>query len=182
MHDNSRHDAADLLAPSVPQWKRWMDVIASALALVVLSPVFLFIALVIKMSSAGPVILRQQRIGLAGKVFTLWKFRTMHLGVDEGIHQDHLSTLIEMDVPMTKLDAHDDPRVFPAGRVIRRCYLDELPQLANVLLGDMSLVGPRPCLPYEAAQLKPWHRARFHALPGMTGLWQVSGKNKTTFT
>jgi lipopolysaccharide/colanic/teichoic acid biosynthesis glycosyltransferase len=106
----------------------------------------------------------------------------MWVDAGESAHQEHLKTLIAMDTPMTKLDAGHDPRVFPAGKIIRRCYLDELPQLINVLRGEMSLVGPRPCLPYEAAQLKPWHRERGRVLPGMTGLWQVSGKNRTTFT
>src|SRR5262245_4480793 len=98
MHDNPKHVAA-VSAPPVPKWKRIVDIMTSAFALALLSPVFLLIALVIKMSSSGPAILRQQRIGRSGKAFTLWKFRTMHLGVDEGIHQDHLNTLIEMDVP-----------------------------------------------------------------------------------
>jgi exopolysaccharide production protein ExoY len=169
-------------ADAMPAWKRAVDIGASSLGIALLSPLLLLIAAVIKVSSSGPALLKQQRVGRQGKIFTMWKFRTMWADAGESAHQEHLKTLIEMDTPMTKLDAGHDPRVFPAGRIIRRCYLDELPQLINVLNGDMSLVGPRPCLPYEATQLKPWQRERFRVLPGMTGLWQVSGKNSTTFT
>ena len=102
----------------------------------------------------------------------------MHAQAIESTHEHHMKALIERDAPLTKLDAQD-PRVFSAGRIIRRCYLDELPQLVNVLRREMSLVGPRPVMPYESGQIKA--RARFHTFPGMTGLWQVSGKNKTTF-
>ncbi len=95
--------------------------------------------------------------------------------------QDHVRSLMTTNKPMTKLDVTSDPRIIPFGNLIRRCCLDELPQLINVLRGEMSLVGPRPCVPYEAEQYGPWERGRFDAVPGMTGLWQVSGKNKTTF-
>ena len=105
----------------------------------------------------------------------------MRVGANSTVHQDHLSNLIAQDRPMTKLDDSQDPRIFPLGRIVRRCYLDELPQLINVLRGEMSLIGPRPCIPYEAEQYKAWQTERFAAVPGMTGLWQVSGKNKTTF-
>jgi len=105
----------------------------------------------------------------------------MHTGADVGLHQNHLNTLLTSDSPMTKLDVNHDPRIFPFGKIIRRCYLDELPQLINVLRGEMSLVGPRPCMSYEAEEYRSWQRRRFDAVPGMTGLWQVSGKNRTTF-
>jgi lipopolysaccharide/colanic/teichoic acid biosynthesis glycosyltransferase len=177
MHLNAR-DAADVIASPMPAWKRFMDVTVSSIALVVLSPIFLVVALIIKVSSPGPVLLRQRRIGRGRKPFEMWKFRTMHAQARESAHEHHMNALIEMDAPLTKLDARD-PRVFSAGRIIRRCYLDELPQLVNVLRGEMSLVGPRPVMPYESGQIKA--RARFHTFPGMTGLWQVSGKNKTTF-
>jgi exopolysaccharide production protein ExoY len=171
----------NLITTPIPAWKRTLDVTASALGLFLLLPLLLIVAGVIKLSSPGPALLRQRRVGRHGKPFTLWKFRTMRLNADAGVHQDHLKTLITSDKPMTKLDVDADPRIFPAGKFIRRCYLDELPQLINVLRGEMSLVGPRPCLPYEAQQYKQWHRGRFQAAPGMTGLWQVSGKNRTTF-
>ena len=177
MHLNAR-DAADVIGSPMPAWKRFIDVTVSSFALVVLSPIFLVVALIIKVSSPGPVLLKQKRVGRSRKPFEMWKFRTMHAQAIESAHEHHVNSLIEKDAPLTKLDAQD-PRVFSAGRIIRRCYLDELPQLVNVLRGEMSLVGPRPVMPYESGQIKP--RARFHTFPGMTGLWQVSGKNKTTF-
>src|SRR5262249_24681506 len=139
------------------------------------------IAVGIKMSSHGPAFLRQKRMGRHGREFTLWKFRTMHANADVSIHQDHFTSLISADTPMTKLDSARDPRIFPFGRILRRVYLDELPQLINVFCGDMSLVGPRPCLRYEAEEYSQWQTRRFDAAPGMTGLWQVNGKNRTTF-
>jgi len=177
MHLKAR-DAVDLIASPMPAWKRFIDVTLSSIALVVLSPIFLVVALIIKASSPGPVLLKQKRIGRGRKPFEMWKFRTMHAQARESAHEHHMNALIEKDAPLTKLDAQDS-RVFSAGRIIRRCYLDELPQLLNVLRGEMTLVGPRPVMPYESGQIKP--RARFHTFPGMTGLWQVSGKNKTTF-
>jgi lipopolysaccharide/colanic/teichoic acid biosynthesis glycosyltransferase len=165
-----------------PLWKRVIDIAGASAGLILLSPVLLLIAAVIKVVSPGPALLRQRRIGRHGKVFPLWKFRTMRPDADSRLHQEHLNKLISMDIPMTKLDVHNDARVFPFGKIIRRYCLDELPQLINVLRGEMSLVGPRPCLPYEAAQCKAWQTRRFDAVPGITGLWQVSGKNKTTFT
>jgi lipopolysaccharide/colanic/teichoic acid biosynthesis glycosyltransferase len=177
MHPNAR-DAADVTASPMPAWKRFIDVTLSSIALVALSPIFLVVALTIKASSPGPVVLKQKRVGRGRKPFEMWKFRTMHAQAIESAHEHHMNSLIEKDAPLTKLDAQD-PRVFSAGRIIRRCYLDELPQLVNVLRGEMSLVGPRPVMPYESGKIRP--RARFHTFPGMTGLWQVSGKNKTTF-
>jgi lipopolysaccharide/colanic/teichoic acid biosynthesis glycosyltransferase len=177
MHLNAR-DAADVIGSPMPAWKRFIDVTISSTALVVLSPIFLVVALIIKVSSPGPVLLKQTRIGRGRKPFEMWKFRTMHAQAGESAHEHHVSALIKEDAPLTKLDAQD-PRVFSAGRIIRRCYLDELPQLVNVLHGEMSLVGPRPVMPYESGKIRP--RVRFHTFPGMTGLWQVSGKNKTTF-
>jgi lipopolysaccharide/colanic/teichoic acid biosynthesis glycosyltransferase len=110
------------------------------------------------------------------------KFRTMRCGAETATHQGHLQQLMKAEVPMTKMDAVGDRRIIPVGRLLRSSGLDELPQLVNVLRGEMSLVGPRPCLGYEAAQYLPWQRERFEAVPGLTGLWQVSGKNRTTFT
>ncbi|HEX9156895.1 MAG TPA: sugar transferase, partial [Syntrophales bacterium] len=128
-----------------------------------------------------PVFYRQNRVGYLGKTFTFWKFRTMHVDNDATGHQNYLSSLIHGDAPMLKLDADRDPRIIPCGRIIRQSCLDELPQFINVLLGDMSLVGPRPCLQYEADEYLAWHARRFDSVPGMTGLWQVNGKNKLTF-
>jgi len=173
---------SDFIADPIPVWKRAIDLVASGLGLLLLSPLLLLVVVAVKLSSPGPAFLKQKRVGREGKTFTIWKFRTMRQNADHSVHQQHLKRLIEMDMPMMKLDSAADPRVFPLGKLIRRSYIDELPQLINVFRGEMSLVGPRPCLPYEAERFKPWQRARFRILPGMTGLWQVSGKNRTTFT
>jgi len=165
-----------------PLWKRLMDIVLSGVGLIVLFPLFLAIAAIIKIASPGPAFLRQERIGRHGNPFFLWKFRTMRTGADAGPHQAHLKNLIATNAPMVKLDTKSDPRVFSFGRILRRSCMDELPQLINVFTGEMSLVGPRPCLTYEAQQYQGWQKRRFDAMPGLTGLWQVSGKNKTTFT
>jgi len=170
-----------LFAGQIPIWKRSIDIVCSLIGLLCLSPLFLLAACAIKAVSPGPAFLRQERIVYRGKTFRIWKFRTMRVGAGTAMHQVDLSDLISQDRPMTKLDDSRDSRIFPLGRIIRRCYLDELPQLINVLRGEMSLIGPRPCIPYEAEQYKAWQIERFAAVPGMTGLWQVSGKNKTTF-
>jgi len=153
----------------------------SAIALLCLSPLLLLVAIIIKAVSPGPAILKQMRIGHNGREFAMWKFRTMRHDTDSSMHQSHLDSLIHSDAPLTKLDAKRDPRIFLFGDIIRRSAVDELPQLINVLRGEMSLIGPRPCMPYEARALRLWQTARFDAVPGMTGLWQVSGKNRTTF-
>ena len=106
----------------------------------------------------------------------------MHVDAESRVHQEHLQQLISNEVPMTKLDAQSDPRLIPLGGLLRATGLDELPQLINVLRGEMSLVGPRPCIPYEYELYQPWQRRRFDAVPGLTGLWQVSGKNRNTFS
>ncbi len=167
---------------SVPVWKHLLDVGCIFLVLPALVLVMGLIALLIKLVSRGPVFFRQERIGLLGQRFTCLKFRTMKVGAETISHQNHLSDLIRSDAPMTKMDRLGDPRLIPLGAVLRSSGLDELPQLINVLRREMSLVGPRPCTPYEFEQYLPWHKQRFHTLPGLTGLWQVSGKNKTTFT
>jgi lipopolysaccharide/colanic/teichoic acid biosynthesis glycosyltransferase len=105
----------------------------------------------------------------------------MHVGADSRLHQEYCDQLISTNAPMVKMDARGDSRLIPGGRLIRASGLDELPQIINVLRGEMSLVGPRPCMPYELENYLPWQRARFSAMPGLTGLWQVSGKNRTTF-
>ncbi|OGC01782.1 hypothetical protein A2V82_00260 [candidate division KSB1 bacterium RBG_16_48_16] len=162
-------------------WKRAVDVCGATVGLLLLSPLFLCVSLLIKLVSKGPVFYRQERMGYKGKPFKMYKFRTMHLGADTAVHQDYLQNLMRSDEPMTKLDDKKDPRIIPFGGLLRRSSLDELPQLLNVLNGEMSLVGPRPCLPYEAKDFDLWHNKRFDVLPGMTGSWQVNGKNKTTF-
>jgi len=144
-------------------------------------PVMLFIAAYIKLLSRGPVFFRQNRIGYLARHFEMLKFRSMHVNADPSVHEDHTTKLLLNNLPLTKMDAQGDPRLIPFGRLLRSSGLDELPQLLNVLRGDMSLVGPRPCTDYELAILAPEHQGRFAVLPGLTGLWQVSGKNRTTF-
>ena len=165
----------------IPRWKRVSDILCVLLAAPVIFPVMAIIAVTIKIVSSGPIFFKQQRIGYLGKPFLFWKFRTMRVGADVSTHKDHLGKLIKAELPMTKMDFLGDPRLIPFGAILRATGLDELPQLINVLRGDMSLVGPRPCLPYEYEMYQPWQKQRFDTLPGLTGLWQVSGKNKTTF-
>jgi lipopolysaccharide/colanic/teichoic acid biosynthesis glycosyltransferase len=174
-------DAAPVPGLPIPLWKRAMDVLGASVSLILLSPVFAAVALLIKAVSPGPVFFKQERIGYMGKPFTFWKFRTMRVNNDATSHERHLKKLICGGDAMEKLDSGRDPRIIPFGRFLRQSCLDELPQLFNVLGGTMSLVGPRPCLPYEAREYDVWHRRRFAAMPGMTGLWQVKGKNRTTF-
>lgn len=165
----------------VPTWKRCLDVACILLALPGLAVLFVLIALWIKLSSRGPVFFRQDRVGYGGRTFVCLKFRSMKVGADTTVHKDYLKQLLQSGTPMTKMDIKGDPRLIPFGAVLRSTGLDELPQLINVLRGEMSLVGPRPCIPYEAEDYLPWQRERFDTLPGLTGLWQVNGKNKTTF-
>jgi lipopolysaccharide/colanic/teichoic acid biosynthesis glycosyltransferase len=170
-----------VLSPPVLPWKRMLDILGALAGLILLSPLFLFLTIFIKVVSPGPVFFKQKRVGYMGKPFTLWKFRTMKADNDTATHQQHVRNLIQGGDPMKKLDEKRDPRIIPLGRVLRRSCVDELPQLINVLRGEMSLVGPRPCLPYEAREYHLWQKRRFDTVPGMTGLWQVSGKNRTTF-
>jgi exopolysaccharide production protein ExoY len=170
---------------SLPAWipfgKRALDIVCILVALPAGLPLMGLVAIVIKIVSRGPVLFKQERIGYRGKHFRLFKFRTMVVGADTTGHQQHYNQLINSNVPMVKLDQQGDTRLIPLGRLLRASGLDELPQLINVLRGDMSLVGPRPCIPYEYEKYLPWQRERCNALPGLTGLWQVSGKNRTTF-
>lgn len=166
----------------LPGWKRALDVAVILMSLPILMPLVVVIGMVIRAVSTGPVLFKQQRVGYRGSRFMCLKFRTMFCGAETATHQGHLQQLMAANVPMTKMDAKGDARIIPFGRLLRSSGLDELPQLINVLKGEMSLVGPRPCLPYEAANYLPWQMERFNTAPGLTGLWQVSGKNRTTFT
>lgn len=165
----------------VPGWKRVLDVSLVILALPILVPVMIVIAVLIWVVSDGPILFRQERIGLRGSRFMCFKFRTMIAGIDTSSHKGHLDNLIGSDQPMTKMDVKGDPRIIPCGVALRASGLDELPQIINVLRGEMSLVGPRPCVHYEFEKYLPWQKERFDTLPGLTGLWQVNGKNRTTF-
>lgn len=165
----------------LPAWKRTLDITCVLLALPVLLPVGVLIALFIKVASPGPAFFRQQRIGIRGKKFMCLKFRTMRVNADTGVHQAHLKTLMTSNQPTRKLDCAGDKRLIFGGVLLRSLGVDELPQLINILRGEMSLVGPRPCTPYEYDLYLPRHKSRCEAPPGLTGLWQISGKNKTTF-
>jgi lipopolysaccharide/colanic/teichoic acid biosynthesis glycosyltransferase len=165
----------------LPPWKRTLDlalILALAPALVILGG---GVALLVLCGSRGPVFFRQRRVGFRGREFTCLKFRTMQVDAETGCHREHFQKLMETQEPMTKLDARQDPRLVPLGALLRATGMDELPQIINVLRGEMSIVGPRPCIPYEYQDYKPWQRRRLDAMPGLTGLWQVSGKNRTTF-
>jgi lipopolysaccharide/colanic/teichoic acid biosynthesis glycosyltransferase len=167
--------------------KRVLDVLGSAALLIVFLPVFLLVAALVKISSKGPVFFRQQRIGQNGRPFHMLKFRTMCVNADPSIHQQYVERFIESnDSPAPDGNVVckivNDPRVTPIGHFLRRSSLDELPQFWNVLIGEMSLVGPRPPVPYEVAKYKRWHLRRvLEAKPGITGLWQVTGRSRTTF-
>jgi len=164
-----------------PRWKRRLDLVCVLLTLPFSLPLMLLMALSIKLVSKGPVLYRQERIGLRGKRFVCLKFRSMQINALTAVHESYLVNLMKSDSPMTKLDAVGDPRVIPMGRLLRASGLDELPQLINVLRGDMSLVGPRPCTPNELNNYEQSHTKRLLAPPGLTGYWQVNGKNRTTF-
>lgn len=163
--------------------KRSMDVVGSAIGLLVTGPVMLGIAAAIRIESPGPVLFRQQRVGLGGAPFVLYKFRTMHATADEDAHKRYVRRLIgggeESEATWVPLEL--DPRVTGIGWFLRRSHLDELPQLLNVLRGEMSLVGPRPPIPYEVDLYEPWHLARLSVTPGLTGLWQVRGWGRLSF-
>jgi lipopolysaccharide/colanic/teichoic acid biosynthesis glycosyltransferase len=153
-------------------------------ALLVLSPVFLLISAAIKITSAGPVFFRQQRLGKSGVAFTFLKFRSMIVANDSWIHREFSQNLIRgrVDSPAGIYKIQKDPRVTPLGRMLRATSLDELPQFINVLRGKMSLVGPRPPIPYEYECYQLWHRRRIlDAKPGITGKWQIQGRSRTTF-
>lgn len=172
--------------------KRAMDIAGSAVGLVLFAPFFLIIPPLIKLSSAGPVLFRQQRVGLYGKTFTFLKFRTMYADNDPRVHEEYVRSLIAgraascasaeggSKKPLYKLQ--NDGRITAVGRILRKSSLDELPQFLNVLRGEMSLVGPRPPIPYEVERYDIWHRTRIvEVKPGITGLWQVAGRSTTTF-
>lgn len=158
-------------------FKRAMDFTIALVGLIVLSPLMLLIALAIKLDSPGPVLFRQVRVGKEGRHFVLYKFRSMSEGAEE--EKQKLAGLDEAEGPIFKI--RNDPRCTRVGRFLRRTSLDELPQLYNVLRGEMSLVGPRPPLPSEVEQYEEWHKKRLEISPGMTGLWQVSGRSDLTF-
>ncbi|HVG30801.1 MAG TPA: sugar transferase [Pyrinomonadaceae bacterium] len=169
--------------------KRAFDLAASAVALLALAPAWLAVALLVKLDSRGSVLYKQERVGMDGRVFLCYKFRTMRADADESAHRElyrkNIAGLAEANVGDERRPVYgklrDDPRVTRVGRVLRRLSLDELPQLLNVLRGDMSIVGPRPPIPNEVEAYELWHRKRLDMKPGLTGLWQVSGRNRLSF-
>ncbi|MDX6696195.1 MAG: hypothetical protein QOF02_3798 [Blastocatellia bacterium] len=168
--------------------KRASDIIIAGVALLILSPLWLIIAALIKLDSRGPVFYKQERVGMDGRIFLFYKFRTMRLNADDTTHREYQRKYIAGS-PDTNLGDEQRPayklltdtRITRVGRLLRRLSLDELPQLLNVLGGDMSIVGPRPPIPYEVEAYELWHRKRLDMKPGLTGLWQVSGRNRLTF-
>jgi exopolysaccharide biosynthesis polyprenyl glycosylphosphotransferase len=203
LFDNLMSDARDVpdtlaflldekaeFSPTVAWVKRGLDIVGALVALVILSPLMLVTALAIAATSRGPVIFRQMRLGKGAVPFVFYKFRSMRTDADDRIHREYVANLIQGNLdqvnqgdeqrPLYKMSA--DPRITPVGRIIRKTSLDELPQFFNVLKGDMSLVGPRPPLPYEAEKYQSWHLRRILQIrPGITGLWQVEGRSKTSF-
>jgi lipopolysaccharide/colanic/teichoic acid biosynthesis glycosyltransferase len=177
----SKDVIAKVFCHKVPVWKSCLDIVGALSLIILLSPLFLLMAVYIKAVSPGKVLYRQKRVGYRGRIFTFFKFRTMHENSNPAAHKEYLKELIKGGEPMEKLDGDGDPRIIPGGKILRKMCLDELPQFFNVLRGEMSLVGPRPCIPYEVEEYLRWHAHRFDTLPGMTGLWQVSGKNKLSF-
>lgn len=166
--------------------KRFTDVVVAAILLIVSSPIWLVAAVLIRLSSPGPILFRQERIGAGGKRFTCYKFRTMHAGASDQAHRDLVIGMLaenkrSSDEPRAAYKLIDDPRVIQSCRWLRRTSLDELPQLINVLRGEMSVVGPRPPLPYEVERYQDWQLERLAVRPGITGLWQVSGRNRLTY-
>lgn len=167
--------------------KRVIDILGSVVGLGLLSPIFIVIALAIKLDSPGEIIFRQKRIGKNGEEFTFYKFRSMYKDVDDKLHKEYMARLInsDLDSELTGkggcFKIEDDPRVTKIGRFLRKTSLDELPQFYNVLKGDMSLVGPRPAIPYEVEMYDAWHKRRLSVIPGVTGLWQVSGRSAKDF-
>ncbi len=169
---------AEILCQGLPWWKRSLDVLVSLPLLILLSPLFLAIAIVVKLTSRGPIFFAQQRCGLGGRTFLLYKFRSMVS--DAEAKRAELEDRNEVSGPVFKIKR--DPRITTIGHWLRRSSLDELPQLWNVLRGDMSLVGPRPPIPSETLEYDRWHRRRLEISPGITCIWQVSGRSNVPFT
>lgn len=172
--------------------KRLFDLTAATLMLIVTAPLWLAIGLLIKLDSRGSVFFRQERVGAVydrrqnrwvRRLFTVWKFRTMVADADNAKHEEHIQAYVrgELDAEQDEIKLSGDARVTKIGRILRRTSLDELPQLINILRGEMSFVGPRPVPTYEVDEYDTWHGERLHAMPGLTGPWQVYGRGRVTF-
>ena len=164
----------------MPFWKRVLDILGAGVGLILLLPLFVTIAIIIKIVSRGPVFFKQERLGYLGKPFIMIKFRTMAVNADTSVHVNHVTNLIQNGKPLKKMDCRDH-RIFPFGKFLRTTGLDELPQLINVLRGEMSLIGPRPELACSMQYCEPWQTRRFEIKPGLSGLWQVSARTDRTF-
>jgi exopolysaccharide biosynthesis polyprenyl glycosylphosphotransferase len=177
------------LVRRLPCWKRIIDMVGSTIGLLLFSPVMLVVAVSIKLTSHGPILFKQRRVGFLGRTFTLLKFRSMNHDNNPEIHKQYTEHFIKNGMPMGKGEGQksiykieNDPRVTHVGRFLRKTSLDELPQFVNVLKGEMSLVGPRPPIPYEYMHYDIWHKRRaWEVKPGITGLWQIKGRSKATF-
>ncbi len=165
--------------------KRTLDLAVASIGLVLASPVMAGVAAMIRLESPGPIFFSQERIGLGGRPFMLFKFRSMHVAADEAAHRDYVRRLLkreaEAEGETTWVPIASDPRVTRIGGFLRRSHLDELPQLFNIVRGEMSLVGPRPPIPYEVELYEPWHLRRLSVIPGLTGLWQANGWGRLSF-
>lgn len=174
--------AGEALLPALT--RRLLDLTVAGTMIVLLSPLLLALAIAIRLDSRGPALFRQRRVGYGEREFTIFKFRSMRTNADPGGHRDYVTALIkgkEENGGRENLYKLVDDRITPVGRWIRRWSLDELPQLFNVISGDMALVGPRPAIPYEVDEYPSWYLDRFAVKPGLTGLWQVSGRNERTY-
>lgn len=167
--------------------RRLRDLVLAAIALILAAPLMVAIAALVRATSPGPILFRQTRLGQLERPFQMLKFRTMYADCDHAVHREYVTRMLRGEDPrqhaataLFKLE--HDPRIIPIGRFLRRTSLDELPQLFNVLRGDMALVGPRPVLPWEVALYKPHHRERFRVKPGITGLWQVRGRSRLSWS
>jgi lipopolysaccharide/colanic/teichoic acid biosynthesis glycosyltransferase len=187
-HELTREQPIDRIAgePLLPSiTRRLIDLVVAGAMIVLLSPLLIAVAIAIRLDSRGPALFRQRRVGYREHEFTIFKFRSMRSDADPGGHRDYVTALIKGKAAnggkenLYKLAVDD--RITPVGRWIRRWSLDELPQLFNVVSGDMSLVGPRPAIPYEVVEYPSWYLDRFAVKPGLTGLWQVSGRNERTY-
>lgn len=172
--------------------RRLVDLVFAIALIVLFSPILIAVAVAVRIDSHGPALFRQRRVGFGEREFTLYKFRSMRVDADPRGHQEYVTALIRGESSAPESSPSDDGRetlykvavdnrITPVGRWIRRWSLDELPQLFNVLLGDMTLVGPRPAIPYEVAEYPSWYLQRFSVKPGLTGLWQVSGRSERTY-
>jgi lipopolysaccharide/colanic/teichoic acid biosynthesis glycosyltransferase len=190
-HERSFELAAPEAQTSHLRLKRWMDLFIGAVALVVLSPILALVAIIVRLDSPGPAFFRQTRVGMGGRPFEMWKFRTMVRDAPDDLHRDLVVALVRSSAghqpepsagPTGRIyKLADDPRITRVGRWLRKTSLDELPQLFNVLRGEMSLVGPRPPVTYEHAAYDVWQLERLKMPQGMTGLWQVSGRNRLSY-